>query len=72
MCRFCSAEVFTAIKVPSTENDIEIDAGDHHFSNPSSAGRYIYEVFAKWPDGGGSYIFIEELENLAFVKVYIN
>lgn len=36
----------------------EIELTDNQFSAPSSRGRYVYEVFAKWQNGEVSYTFV--------------
>lgn len=39
----------------------EIELTDNQFAAPSSRGRYVYEVFAKWQNGEVSYTFVLEV-----------
>ncbi|RZT23620.1 hypothetical protein [Fictibacillus sp. BK138] len=41
--------------------DKEVTLKNNHLSVPSSKGRYIYEVLAKWPNGEVSYTFVVEV-----------
>lgn len=41
--------------------DKEVVLKNNHLSVPSSKGRYIYEVFAKWSNGEVSYTFVVEV-----------
>lgn len=43
------------------ERDQEIKLADNHFAAPSSEGRYVYEVFAKWQNGEVSYTFVVDV-----------
>lgn len=40
------------------EPEEEIVLNGNEFTGPASAGRYIYEVLAKWPKGEVSYTFV--------------
>ncbi|WP_051359533.1 hypothetical protein [Paucisalibacillus globulus] len=42
--------------------DKEIPLQENQFTLPNEAGRYIYEVFAEWAEGEGSYTIVFEVE----------
>ena len=42
--------------------DKEISLLENQFTLPNEAGRYIYEVFAEWAEGEGSYTIVFEVE----------
>lgn len=44
-----------------TGRDKEVILTNNQLSVPSSKGRYIYEVLAKWPNGEVSYTFVVEV-----------
>jgi hypothetical protein len=40
----------------------EVAIEDNKFEVPDEAGKYIYEVFAEWPKGDGSYAIVVEVK----------
>ena len=44
------------------EIEIEIELNENQITAPASKGRYIYEVFATWPNGEVSYTFVVEVK----------
>lgn len=44
-----------------TNRDKEIKLTNNKFPAPSSQGRYVYEVFAEWPNGEVSYTLVVEV-----------
>ena len=46
----------------NNELEKEIKLNEHQITAPASKGRYIYEVFATWPNGEVSYTFVVEVK----------
>ena len=46
----------------NNEIEKEIKLNEHQITAPASKGRYIYEVFATWPNGEVSYTFVVEVK----------
>ena len=44
------------------EREKENKLNEHQITAPASTGRYIYEVFATWPNGEVSYTFVVEVK----------
>ncbi|WP_047984461.1 hypothetical protein [Ornithinibacillus californiensis] len=40
----------------------DVSHEDNKFEAPIEAGKYIYEVFAEWPKGDGSYAIVVEVK----------
>lgn len=45
----------------NNEREIEIEFNENQITAPAIKGRYIYEVFATWPNGEISYTFVVEV-----------
>lgn len=48
-------------QLDENSRDKEVILRNNHLSVPSSKGRYIYDVLAKWPNGEVSYTFVVEV-----------
>ena len=46
----------------NNEREKEIELNVNQITAPASKGRYIYEVFATWPNGEVSYTFVVEVK----------
>jgi hypothetical protein len=42
--------------------DYEVPLDDNMLEVPDEPGRYVYEVYAEWDQGNGSYTFVIEVE----------